>query len=194
MYGFLTTCFLAIATMSLSPPDFIVDTVSGNDITVSDGNLYNQDISLLNDINDKLDIVVTALSPSVDSVQVTDYYINYFRGVLQNMPDTDYLCFAQRINNGYNNYTTHYYLMYDLDVVDGVVTPANYPCIDVYTYNSVQYCDEITKYFAGYPTMGYASFFPYSALTDKSYDYALICVIFVGIMAFFVICRKTVFS
>lgn len=150
----------------------------------------------LNSINEKLDTVVMALNPTVDSTQVSEYYREYFKGVLQNLPYTDYLCYAERIQTGtgYSSYITHYYLMYDLVLEDGQVVAGTYPCLDVYSQDSVYYLNETTKAFEGYPTMGFASFAPYSALIDRSFDFRGLSVVLIGVLVMFIVCRKTVFS
>lgn len=162
--------------------------------------IVSPDLSELSDtldsIDEKLDTVVLALDSTVDSYQVSDYYQNYFRGVLQNMPYTEYLCYAQRIQSGSGSYSyvTHYYLMYDLKLEDGQVVAGTYPCIDVYTQDNVYVAQETTKTFSGYPTLGFASFAPYSALIDRSVDYQNLFVGLISVLVMFIVCRKTVFS
>lgn len=153
-------------------------------------------VKILNDISNDVDLLLAAsIEPSVDAYQVSDYYQNYFRGVLQNMPYTEYLCYAERYqySSGYN-YVTHYYLMYDLVIENGQVVPGVYPCLDVYAENNVYYLEQTTKSFEGYPTMGFASFAPYSALIDRSFDYRSLYVGLACVLVFFLIARKTVFS
>ena len=60
--------------------------------------------------------------------------------------------------------------------------------------DNVYYLDQITKTFEGYPTMGFASFAPYSALIDRSFDYRSLYVGLACVLVFFLIARKTVFS
>lgn len=175
---------------SVSEDDLIPDE-SGSE-SLDDQNV----VAMLNDISNNVDLLVAAsIEPSVDAYQVSDYYQNYFRGVLQNMPYTEYLCYAERYqySSGYN-YVTHYYLMYDLVIEDGQVVPGAYPCLDVYAQDNVYYLDQITKTFEGYPTMGFASFAPYSALIDRSFDYRSLYVGLACVLVFFLIARKTVFS
>lgn len=153
-------------------------------------------VKILNDISNDVDLLLAAsIEPSVDAYQVSDYYQNYFRGVLQNMPYTEYICYAERYqySSGYN-YVTHYYLMYDLVIENGQVVPGVYPCLDVYAENNVYYLEQTTKSFEGYPTMGFASFAPYSALIDRSFDYRSLYVGLACVLVFFLIARKTVFS
>lgn len=197
MYALLLAAALTVTAPVLEDVTEPVSTVSDGDVAVSN----NQDVMLLSDtlesIDEKLDVVVTALDTTVDSYQVSEYYQNYFRGVLQNMPYTEYLCYAQRIydsSSTYNNYTTHYYLMYDLEIQDGLIVSGSYPCLDVYSSNSVYYLEETTKTFDGYPTIGFASFAPYSALIDRSFHFNDLYVGIICVLVFFLICRKTVFS
>lgn len=168
------------------------------DQVVQDNNI---DVSVLSDsleqINEKLDTVVMSVSPSVDAYQVSEYYQNYFAGVLQNMPYTEYLCYAERVytgSSGYNNYVTHYYLLYDLQLQDGEIVPGTYPCIDVYNQDSVYYLNQTTKTFEGYPTSGFASFAPYSALIDRSFDFRSLYVGLICVMVFYIISRKHIYS
>lgn len=201
MLVLLMSLFLTSAVPELPAPDpeVITETVSSGDssvVIVPDPGiaLMNEQLSV---ISDQVDLLVDlSTQPSVDAYQVSEYYQNYFRGVLQNMPYTEYLCYAERIQSGsgYNNYITHYYLLYDLVIVDGEVVSGYYPCLDVYTQDNVYYLVQTTKRFEGYPTMGFASFSPYSALIDRSFDYRSLYVGIICVLVFFLIARKTVFS
>ena len=177
----------SVSATEESTPEEIVQ--SGSD----DQNL----VAMLNDISEDVDLLVAAsIEPSVDAYQVSDYYQNYFRGVLQNLPYTEYLCYAERTQTSTSSYSyvTHYYLMYDLVIEDGQIVAGSYPCLDVYAQDNVYYLDQITKNFEGYPTMGFASFAPYSALIDRSFDYRRLYVGLACVLVFFLIARKTVFS
>lgn len=179
------------------PP--VIGTVSGNDLVGTDGTVvpgplvdYNSLADALISIDEALEVVT--LNASVDAYQVSDYYREYFKGVLRNMPYTEYLCYAERIPNGNYSTITHYYLMYDLEVENGQVVSGTYPCIDVYNADGVYYLNETTKKFVGYPTIGFASFEPYSALIDRSFPVNDLIVGLICIAVFYLICRKTVFS
>lgn len=192
---FLTMNSVSTGDLLPDPEVQVEESVSGNQ---SDGSFGSDQevVAMLNAISEDVDLLVAAsIEPSVDAYQVSDYYQNYFRGVLQNMPYTEYLCYAERYqySSGYN-YVTHYYLMYDLVIENGQVVPGDYPCLDVYAQDNVYYLDQITKTFEGYPTMGFASFAPYSALIDRSFDYRSLYVGLACVLVFFLISRKTVFS
>lgn len=182
-------------------PDTVIESVSDGDASGTLQVMPDPGIALMNEqlsvISDQVDLLVDlSTQPSVDAYQVSEYYQNYFRGVLQNMPYTEYLCYAERIQSGsgYNNYITHYYLLYDLVIEDGEVVSGYYPCLDVYAQDNVYYLVQTTKRFVGYPTMGFASFAPYSALIDRSFDYRSLYVGIICVLVFFLIARKTVFS
>lgn len=194
--SFLLTSGVAVSGADTLPAVSSGDSVVEENVTISDqGSDVNILSGILEDIDNKLNTVVLSLETSVDAYQVSEYYREYFKGILQNMGYTEYLCYAQRLpnSNGYN-YITHYYLMYDLHIEDGQIVPGTYPCIDVYSIDNVYYMDQITKTFDGYPTMGYASFAPYSTLIDNSFPTTeLICVV-IGVMLMFILLRKSVFS
>lgn len=190
-------------TEVLDPDHEVVKTVSFGDSSGSTTVVVAPDPGIalmaeeLAEISDQVDLLVElSVEPTVDAYQVSEYYQNYFKGVLQNMPYTEYLCYAERIQNGSNSYSyiTHYYLLYDLQIEDGQVVSGSYPCLDVYAQDNVYYLNQITKEFEGYPTMGFASFAPYSALIDRSFDYQSLYVTLIGVLVFFLIARKTVFS
>lgn len=210
MFALLLSIFLTTAPIipEEAPPDPEVQVEESVEESISEEELIPDEsgseslddqnvVAMLNDISNNVDLLVAAsIEPSVDAYQVSDYYQNYFRGVLQNMPYTEYLCYAERYQtstSGYS-YVTHYYLMYDLVIEDGQIVPGAYPCLDVYAQDNVYYLDQITKTFEGYPTMGFASFAPYSALIDRSFDYRSLYVGLACVLVFFLIARKTVFS
>ena len=200
MLVLLMSIFLAMNSVSVGdllpdPEVQVEESVSDNQLDSSLGS-DQEVVAMLNAISEDVDLLVAAsIEPSVDAYQVSDYYQNYFRGVLQNMPYTEYLCYAERYqySSGYN-YVTHYYLMYDLVIENGQVVPGDYPCLDVYVKDNVYYLDQTIKTFEGYPTMGFASFAPYSALIDRSFDYRSLYVGLACVLVFFLISRKTVFS
>lgn len=171
---------------------YTVDEVEGSASTPLD--VSGNDIIAVAPLEEKLDAVLYALGNSVDAYQISEYYREYFKGVLQNMPQTEYLAYAQRVYNGGTQYITHYYLMYDLQIENGSVVDGSYPCIDVYNYNNVYYVEEITKSFDGYPTGGYASFAPYAALIDRSFDFNTLYIGLICVAVFFILGRKTIFS
>lgn len=180
-------------------------TIVGGESVEGDNSVIVQEVAdntatveALEAISEQLDVVTTALEveTTVNSYQVSDYYREYFKGVLQNMPYTEYLCYAKRISTTSSsyNYITHYYLFYDLKIEDGHVVAGSYPCIDVYAQDNVYYMTQTTKAFEGYPTIGFASFAPYSALIDRSFHYNDLYVGIICCLAFFLLGRKTVFS
>lgn len=172
----------------------MLDSISAGVSQAVDSNLGDINTSL-DALNDKMDVLTYALAPSINAMQLPEYYVNYFRGVLQNMGHTEYLAYSTSVySSEYRQNITHYYLFYDLSVTAGSVDPGSYPVIDVWYYNSIYHVDQINKAFSGYPTIGYASFLPYSALIDRSFDIRYLIVGLVLLLAFYLLCRKTVFS
>lgn len=204
VFSFIAFCDIPVYATELPETEFLdpteepetADPMEDPEVIVISPDMSEM-TNTLNSIDEKLDTVVMALNPTVDSTQVSEYYREYFKGILQNLPYTEYICYAERVytsSTGYNNYITHYYLLYDLVLEDGAVVYGTYPCIDVYSQDSVYYLVETTKSFNGYPTQGYASFAPYSALIDRSFDYRGLTVALISVLVMFLICRKTVFS
>ena len=171
--------------------------VSVSDNSVSDNSVSGNDILPISEslmkIEKSMAVLLTSIEPTVSAYQVSEYYREYFKGILLNMPHTDYLCYADRVYTG-NQFITHYYLMYDLKFENGTVVPGYYPCFDVYSDSGIYYVDEIDKRFDGFPTFGYASFSPYSALIDRSFHYNDLYIGLICVFVFFVIGRKTVLS
>lgn len=199
LFVFLLSGLLLTSVPSAPVPeqdDVVVQDVSSGDAAVLDYNSVSVLADLLTSIDDNLELM--AIDTTVNAYQVSDYYKEYFRGVLQNMPYTDYIVYADRvytdIGTGYNNYITHYYLMYDLKIVNGQVAAGSYPCIDVYSQNSIYYLSEYEKQFEGYPTMGFASFSPYSALIDRSFDFRTFFSVLICFLLFYLISRKSIFN
>lgn len=103
------------------------------------------------------------------SYQLPAYYIDYYRGVLSNLGDTDYICFCSReypYNNDY--WVEHYRLVYDLDIDSNSVVQGSYPCIDIYRYSSsASYNVDYTTYnLTSVPSFSYGSFGKYSDLRE----------------------------
>lgn len=202
LFTFLLTGILLTTVPDVVDPEEpsteVIETeVSSGDAAASDsGSDVNVLAEYLASIDESLEVM--ALDTTVNAYQVSDYYKEYFKGVLQNMPYTDYLCYAERVyydsGSSYNNYITHYYLFYDLDIVNGQVVAGTYPCIDVYSSGNIYYLEEYDKQFEGYPTMGFASFAPYSALIDRSFDFRSLYVGIVCVLVFFLISRKSIFN
>ena len=143
---FLTMNSVSAGDLLPDPEVQVEESVSDNQLDSSLGS-DQEVVAMLNAISEDVDLLVAAsIEPSVDAYQVSDYYQNYFRGVLQNMPYTEYLCYAERYqySSGYN-YVTHYYLMYDLVIENGQVVPGDYPCLDVYAQDNVYYLDQTLK-------------------------------------------------
>ena len=199
-YVLITIAFVFLSSLSVSAEEDIESVVSSGDALSDSPSELNNDVAVLADLLTSIDenLETMALDTTVNAYQVSEYYVNYFRGVLQNMPETDYLCYAERVpisgSTGYYNYITHYYLFYDLEIVNGQIVSGSYPCIDVYSQDNVYYLEEYQKTFEGYPTLGYASFAPYSALIDRSFPVNDLLVALLAVLVLWILGRKTLFS
>lgn len=147
------------------------------------------------DINSNLALMVSANAPQFYAYQLTDYYKNYFTGLLQNMPRCNYLAFAlpkTHYNGSYNYSVTHYYLVYNIkrDVQSGDPVLGSYPCYDCYTDNGNYHQDEITYNLNSLPQSGYGSFIDYSALIDYSFDWRFFIVVSAGVLLMFIMIRR----
>lgn len=199
-YVLVTIVFVFLSSLSVSAEEEIESVVSSGDALSDSPSELNNDVAVLADLLTSIDenLETMALDTTVNAYQVSEYYVNYFRGVLQNMPETEYLCYAERVpisgSTGYYNYITHYYLLYDLEIVSGQIVSGSYPCIDVYSQDNVYYLEEYQKTFEGYPTLGYASFAPYSALIDRSFPVNDLLVALLAVLVLWILGRKTLFS
>lgn len=131
---------------------------------------------------------VTLLSNGIESYAVGDnngyqlptYYVEYFKGVVDNLGDTDYLAFATReyASSGYNTYTEHYTLIYDIEVQDNEVISGIYPCIDIYreSANSYYIYNEGTYNLISYPSFSYGSFGNLSSLGKGDLHNAILSI------------------
>lgn len=177
-----------------------LDSVSSNNTvllqTVSDGNaalisladsVSSNNTALagsLSSIQSQLNVLLTANAPTFYAYQLTDFYKDYFRGLLQNEKRCDYLAFAlpkTHWNGSYNYSITHYYLVYNIkrDITSGAPVLGNYPVYDCYTENGQYKQDEYSYNLSSLPVTGWGSFSGYSALIDYSFDWRL----FIGILA-----------
>ncbi len=106
---------------------------------------------------------VSAVSPYAigtdNAYQLPEYYVNYFSGVLANMPDTDYVAYATRTYVSNYQYEEHYYLIYDVKVENDSFVSGSYPYIDIYRNSSGGY-SLIESYDSLYyvPAFSYGSF------------------------------------
>lgn len=128
------------------------------------------------DINSNLALMVSANAPQFYAYQLTDYYKNYFTGLLKNLPRCNYLAFAlpkTHYSGSYSYSVTHYYLIYYIkrDVQSGNPVLGSYPCFDCYTDNGTYHQDEYYYNLSSLPQSGYGSFEDYSALIDYSFDW-----------------------
>lgn len=131
--------------------------------------------------------------------QLPSYYVEYFRGVVDNLGDSEYIAFATRdysTSSGYNTYTEHYTLVYDIEVVDSIAVSGSYPCIDIYrdSGNSYYIYEESVYSLTSYPSFSYGSFGHLSSL-GKGDSYGQVTALcFAVIIGFLYFLCRSIFS
>lgn len=168
-------------------PVYIVE--ESTEESLIDDELGGVPVVITNDIT----AMANYASSSGDSYQLPTYYIDYFRGVLANMYDTDYLCFCTREYPYGNDYwVEHYRLVYDLSVSDGSVASGDYPCIDIYRYSSSSNynVDRTTYTLTSVPDFAFGSFGLYSDLREGgTHNEAWAVLFFLGFFAVYSVCH-----
>lgn len=146
--------------------NYVVEIPSGSSVT-----LYADSVSMMNSGQS-----VSDYSPN----QISDYFVDYFQGYLANKSDTEYVAFAERVYNG-DNYTEHYYLVYDLNVQNGIVVNGAYPCLHVSrdcAENSFYNVYESTYSLTTYPSFSYGSLSGTSDLRKGGSHYETFALLF----------------
>lgn len=175
----------------------VADTVSSNNTVLLD--LYNTtsgNNSALVNIEQQLGVMLLANAPTFYAYQLTDYYKDYFRGIMLNKPYSNYLAFAlpkTHWSGSYNYSITHYYLIYDIarDSQSGAPLLGNYPCYDCYTENGTYKQDTYTYNLNSLPASGFGSFDDYSALIDRQFNFPLFwTIVSAGIILIIFLRRK----
>lgn len=181
------------------------------DMAVSDGDALNNSdsyapaIDLSSLIDDELGgVPVVVVSDTAVAVgnnsgyQLPEYYVNYFKGVVKNLGNTEYLAFCTREYPYGNEYwVEHYRLIYDINVQDDMALQGEYPCIDIYRYSSSSNyeLEQGTYSLTSVPSFAYGSFGAYSSLSDSVSLFRPILIgVLVGVLALWLIGRKTLFS
>lgn len=162
------------------------DFLDGLSSTTSSNNV------VLGEMNDKLSLLASAqaIQSTFTSYQLSDYFINYFRGYLQNMPSCNYVAWADRVYSG-NTYIVHYYLVYNVKKdLDGNAVVGTYPCLDCYTNNGYYYTSNTTRNLSSMPSMGYGSFKGTSALIDNSFNYSRFFMILSAVLIAVIFIRR----
>lgn len=136
---------------------------------------------------DNVVVLSSDIEPLADGtgsgVQLSEYFVNYFQGYLANMPETEYLVFSERVYNGSDNYSyiEHYYLVYDLEVQNGVVVNGSYPCVQIYrdsSTSSYYNVTETTYSLTSYPSFCYGSVPGTSDLRKGGSHYETLTILF----------------
>lgn len=102
------------------------------------------------------DVEVSSLSVSGNAgYQVSDYYKNYFSGVLSDAPETNYVMFCTRENDVYNS-SARYYLVFgdSLELTDGQFVGADLTVYECYQQDS-QYFQNVTTESLSLPAGSY---------------------------------------
>lgn len=171
-------------------PVYVVRSDDDTEEKLMDDELGGVPVVLTNDVSP----IASYASNDGVSYQLPAYYIDYYRGVLSNLGDTDYLCFCSRefpYNNDY--WVEHYRLVYDLDIDSDSVVQGNYPCIDIYRYSSSSsYNVDYTTYnLTSVPAFSYGSFGKYSDLRQGvTPDESMAFLFFLGFAVVFSVLRS----
>ena len=168
--------------------------VSGGDVlqteTPESVSVYATNVYLISET----DIEQTAVG-SGSGYQLPEYYVNFFSGLLANMPDTEYVAFCERIYDGNSNYnyTDHYYLVHGLTVENNAVVQGNYPAYHIVrsSSNSSYYTlTETTYYLSSYPSLSYGSVVGTSDLRKGVTHYeSLALLLTLSVISLFIIIR-----
>ena len=163
----------------------------GNEGLVYDEELGGYPVVIVNDVSEDNEIALYALPDGSSGYQVSDYWLNYFRGVLYKHLTDDYLIFATRetSGNGYN-YITHYW-MYVGDLENG----GDVTVYDCYSENSISYVDISTESMSAidvdsYDTLVYSNLGNVSDIRNGGgVDVSLALLFFLGFFAVYAVCR-----
>lgn len=171
------------------------DSVSGTDtgiLSLYDDELGGVPVVIVDDRSSLEDETALLADTGNMGYQVSDYWLNYFRGVLQKLGDVDYCVFSTRENTGSSNYVQHYYLYYAQDMGEDTIKSGTYTCYDAYASNSVYYVD-ISQEYLGNVSQGrlvYSNIGKYSDIREgvSHYDsWALL--FFLGFFAVYTVCH-----
>lgn len=124
--------------------------------------------------------------------QVSDYWLNYFKGVLANVGDVDYCIFSTREYWSGSSTLQHYYLFYGADMGEDSFQPGTYTCYDVYSQNSIYYVNISQEYFSGVEAgkLVYSNLPGYSDIREGvTYDVAWTVLFFLGFFAVYTVCH-----
>lgn len=135
----------------------------------------------------------TAIAVGTDNgYQLPTYYVDYFKGVLDTLGNTDYVAFCTRDYYGTYNYVEHYRLVYNIDVEDGNAVIGTYPCLDIYRDSGASnYTVSNTAYTLNtIPSFSYGNFGVYSDLRGGiSHVESYSLLFFLGFFAVYTVCH-----
>lgn len=138
------------ALEDLRPVDVSTGDISGGDLL--SGSVGEDGILRVVVVEDmSTDTALLAADTSAMGYQVSDYWLNYFRGILQKLGDVDYCIFSTREYTG-NSYVQHYYMYTSQDMGDAALLPGRYTCYDAYAVNSVYYVNVSEQYLGNVET------------------------------------------
>ena len=126
--------------------------------------------------------------------QVSDYWLDYFRGVLQKLGNVDYCIFStrERISGSGYDYVQHYYMYTAEDMGENKIESGTYTCYDAYSQNGIYYVDVSEEYLGNVETgkLLYSNIGNYSDIREgvSHYDsWALL--FFLGFFAVYTVCH-----
>lgn len=160
-----------------------------------DEELGGYPVVIVNDMTEETeetseDIALFSLPYGTSGYQISDYWLEYFRGVLSKHLLDDYLVFSTReYENGYN-YVQHYWL-YVGDLENG----GEIIVYDCYSYNSLWYVDISTENMSSidvdsYDTLVYSNLGNVSDIRKgDSFNVTLALLFFLAFFAVYAVCR-----
>ncbi len=124
--------------------------------------------------------------------QLPSYYVEYFKGVLDNIGDTDYVAFCTREYYNNYNYIEHYRLVYDVTVDNNTAVVDTYPCLDIYRDSNNNYYNVLNTFYtlSEIPSFSYGSFGTYSDMREgMNYGTTYALLFFLGFYAVYSVCH-----
>ena len=124
---------------------------------------------------------------------MSDTWITYYKGVLANIGDTDYVAYCLRdyTSSSYSSYTDHFVMYYDLVVEDGSLVAGSYPYMDIYRESSSSgyICETGSAAFSSVPFPAYGSFGHLSDIREGvTHDVAYTFLFAVGFTVVYNVC------
>lgn len=178
-----------------SPDGFepVVPAVSGGDPL--HGSVGEDGLLRVVVVNDESDTTaLLSADTSAMGYQVSEYWLNYYRGILQKMGDVDYCIFStrERVSGTSSSYIQHYYMYVGDDMGEDTILPGTYTCYDAYANNSVYYIEQSEEYLGNVETgkLVYSNIGNYSDIREGVSHYDSWAILFfLGFFAVYSVCH-----